>query len=61
MYVGVDYHRRYSMATKMDEKGKIVEQLRFNNDPENLARFAAGLPPGSKVALEATGSWYYFI
>lgn len=60
MYVGVDYHKRYSMATKMDEQGTILEQVRLRNDPATLQGYVETLPPGSKIALEATGSWYYF-
>lgn len=60
MYVGIDYHKRYSVATIMDEAGAILSQQRVNNDPETLRQFAAQLPAGSTIALEATGSWYYF-
>lgn len=60
MYVGVDYHKKYSIATKMDEKGNILEQIRLKNDPDTLTKYAGTLPEGSKIALEATGSWYYF-
>lgn len=60
MYVGVDYHKRYSFATKMDERDQIIEQIKLNNDPETLRAYAATLPPGSKIALEATEGWYYF-
>jgi len=44
----------------MDEKGKILQQVRLSNDPEALTRFVTHLPPGSQIALEATGNWYYF-
>ena len=60
MYVGVDYHKRYSVATIMDEAGAILSQQRVSNDPDTLRQFAAQLPAGSTIALEATGSWYYF-
>jgi len=60
MYVGVDYHKRYSFATKMDERGQIIEQIKLNNDQETLRAYAATLPRGSKIALEATGGWYHF-
>jgi len=60
MYIGVDYHKKYSIATKMDEKGKILEQVRLKNDPQTLLRYAETLSSGSKIALEATGNWYYF-
>lgn len=60
MYIGVDYHKKYCIATKMDDKGNIVQQIRLSNDPETLIKYAEALPEGSKIALEATGSWYYF-
>ena len=60
MYIGVDYHKKYSIATKMDEEGNILEQVKLNNDPETLLKYFDNLPAGSKIALEATGSWYYF-
>ncbi len=60
MYIGVDYHKRYSIATKMDERGRVLEQIRLSNDSQTLLRYAEGLPDGSKIAFEATGNWYYF-
>jgi transposase len=60
MYVGVDYHKRYSVTSTMDEQGTILAQQRLSNDPETLTRFVAGLPADTKIALEATGNWYYF-
>jgi len=60
LYVGIDYHKNYSYATKMDERGEILEQLRFMNDQESIEEFANTLPEDSKLVLEATGSWYYF-
>jgi len=43
---------KYSIATMMDERGKILKQVRLNNDPQTLSRFAEALPSGSKIALE---------
>ncbi len=60
MYVGVDYHKKYSIAPKMDERGRIPWQVKMSNDPQTLSRFAEGLPSGSKIAIEATGNWHYF-
>lgn len=60
MYIGVDYHKRYSIATKMDERGRILEQVRLSNDPQTLLNYVNTLPASSKIALEATGNWYYF-
>jgi transposase len=60
MYIGVDYHKKYIVATKMDESGTIMEQVRLNNDPDTLLGYAHTLPTGSKIALEATEGWYHF-
>lgn len=60
MYVGVDYHKKYSVATKMDYQGNILETIKLSNDPHSLQSYADSLPKGSKIAVEATGNWYYF-
>ncbi len=60
MYVGIDYHKRYAVATSMDDKGRVVEQIRLQNKPEDLIGFVDRLPEDSKIAIEATGNWYYF-
>jgi len=60
MYVGVDYHKHYSVTTMMDERGRIVGRQKIRNDPQSLLAYAASLPEDSKIALEATNGWYYF-
>ncbi len=54
MYVGIDYHKRYAVATSMDDKGQVVEQVRLQNKPEDLVGFVDRLPEDSKIAIEAT-------
>ncbi len=60
MYVGIDYHKRYAVATSMDDKGQVVETIRLKNEPKDLIGFVDRLPEDSKIAIEATGNWYYF-
>ena len=60
MYVGIDYHKRYAVATSMDDKGQVVETVRLKNEPGDLIGFVDRLPEDSKIAIEATGNWYYF-
>lgn len=60
MYIGVDYHKHYSVTTMMDETGRIREQQKIRNDPQSLLAFAESLPENSTIALEATNGWYYF-
>lgn len=45
--------KRYSMATMMDEKGRILSQVKLRNDPGTLLNYRGALPDGTKIALEA--------
>ena len=60
LYVGVDFHKRYSFITEMGEDGTINGQLRLSNDRESLTQYVNKLPSESKLAIEATCNWYYF-
>lgn len=60
MFVGIDYHKKFSFATKMDEKGTVLEQVQIKNEPQELQKYVEKLPKGSSIAVEATGSWYHF-
>ena len=60
MYVSIDYHKRYAVATSMDDKGQVVETVRLKNEPGDLIGFVDRLPEDSKIAIEATGNWYDF-
>ena len=60
MYLGIDYHKRFSFATKMDDKGNILEQIKISNDRTTLKNYLSPLSPDTKIALEATGNWYSF-
>ena len=55
MYVGLDYHKRYSVATVIDQTGKLVEQVKLNNEPQTLRSYVESLPKGSKIALKLRG------
>jgi len=59
-YYGVDFHKRYSFIAHMNEEGKILEERTIRNTPADLKRFAEGLKPGAKLAVEAVGNCSYF-
>ncbi len=60
LYVGVDFHKKYSHITEMDEGGTISRQFRLSNERESLIQYVDYLPSESGVAIEATYNWYYF-
>lgn len=59
-YIGVDLHEKTSFITKVNEKGKVLQQVNLKNDPETLRAFFRRQPAGSQVVVEATGHWYRF-
>jgi transposase len=56
-FIGLDTHRHYTVAARVDESGAVVEQRRLKN--EDLACYLASLPGPARVALEATANWYH--
>jgi len=60
LYISVDFHKKYSFITEMDESGNINRQIRVSNDRDSLTGYINKIPPKSKVAIEATCNWYYF-
>ena len=58
-YIGVDYHRKYSYMTVMDEKGKIIDQRQVANNAEAVKVFLnrAGVNGESAAVMEATRNW----
>jgi transposase len=60
LYVGVDFHKKYSFITEMDETGAVRRQGRLANDRVTLTNYVDTLPSQTKLAIEATCNWYYF-
>lgn len=58
-YVGVDYHRKFSYLTVLDESGRVVREGQVNNTREAVEGFLARVQGnGSSAAvLEATRNW----
>ena len=60
MYTGIDYHKRFLVATTMNARGVVVRQEKVATDRASLEGFIARLPKRGKIAMEATGNWYSF-
>ena len=58
-YIGVDYHRRYSYMTVMDEEGQTVKQGVVTNHKQAVATFLtqAQCDGNSAAVLEASRNW----
>jgi len=60
-YVGVDYHTKFAVATRMNRDGNIISTDKIDNTKEDIRGYLSTLPSGTKVALESTGNWYAFV
>jgi integron integrase len=56
-YVGIDYHKRYSVVTAIDEKGQVIRTKRLDNRHEPFQAFFSSLDGPSEAVLEATRTW----
>lgn len=60
-YVGVDYHTRYAIATRMNKEGEILCKDRIANVKSDIQSYFLTLPTHSQVVLEATNNWAAFV
>jgi len=57
-YVAIDLHKRYSVASALNEQGQRTREARIEgNSAAGFAQFFHGLGGPSKVVIEATWNW----
>ena len=56
-YAGIDYHKRYSHVTAINEEGEVIHSKRLENKPEAFQAFFKGLEGPSEAVLEASRTW----
>ena len=59
-FAGADLHKRVTQLAVLRD-GQPPSQFRFPNDPKTVDGVLRKLPRGTKIAVEATGSWWWFI
>jgi transposase len=57
--VGCDAHKHYSQLEVQDAHGVVLSRARLEHHPGMLASFFSRFPPGTPVALESVGNWYW--
>lgn len=60
-FYGCDAHKKYSVFAFMDEEGNHGPFLRVENNRDQFSFFLETLPPGSPIAVETVGNWYWMI
>jgi len=58
-YYGIDIHKKYSTYTRVNEKGKIMEQGKIDNNVQEFQSILNCSDGRAKVVIEATSNWYY--
>lgn len=56
-YVGIDYHKKYSYVTAIDQEGRVIRSKRLENKPEPFQEFFKRLQGPSETVLEASRTW----
>jgi transposase len=59
--IAFDSHKRYTFARVEDENGSDVQESRIEHRRGNIAGFLSAHQPGSPVAIETIGNWYWIV
>jgi len=59
-FAGADLHKKVTQLGLL-RKGKPPSQFRFSNDPHTVEKVLSRLPSGTKIAVEATSTWWWFV
>jgi len=57
--IAFDSHKHYTWALVQDETGKVLREQRINHMRGALQGFLEEFEPGSPVAVETIGNWYW--
>src|SRR5215813_3229894 len=60
-FIGCDAHKKFSVFVSLDEKGEFGRGEKIGHDRELFRHYLAGLPAGSDIALETSGSYYWIV
>ena len=60
-FIGCDAHKKFSLFVTMNEHGEYGRAIRIGQDREVFRAFLKDLPPGSQIALETSGSYYWLV
>lgn len=60
-YIAFDSHKRYTFAVVTDESGRIKWEGKIPHERGNIRAFLEKREPGSVVALETVGNWYWIV
>jgi transposase len=59
--IAFDSHKRYSVVRIEDQNGQNVQHYRIEHRRGQIAGFLSGQQPGTPVAVETIGNWYWIV
>jgi transposase len=60
-YIAFDSHKRYTWVDREDHSSGKSSCHRLEHAPGAVREYLSGCEPGTAVAVEATGNWYWII
>jgi transposase len=60
-YIALDAHKRYSFASVQEHTGAILREARIEHLRGAIAEFLSSWKPGTSVAVETIGNWYWIV
>ena len=60
-YIAFDSHKRYTQVRRENAGGTDVRECRIEHVRGAIRDFLKGLPPGTPVAVETIGNWYWIV
>lgn len=57
--LGLDVHKRYSQVAVLDVQGQVCRQEKLIHSPQILEEYLDQFAPGTPVAFETVGNWYW--
>ncbi len=61
IYVGIDVHKKYCQAALMNDSGRVLQELRFDNNSEgatSLVNLAKSVDPHIKAVVEPSANFW---
>ena len=60
-YIAFDSHKHYTLAERENRETRRAVQRRIDHTPGSIRDYLRSCEPGTPVAVEATGNWYWII
>lgn len=60
-FVALDAHKSYSFQSVADAEGRVLAERRIPHRPGAIRESLADLEPGTPVAVETIGNWYWIV